>query len=186
MYLLNHCIQAYSGGKKTKFILKDTEVVQQIMRDIEIEIPTYYNTENEIQEIIDNFSKPFDLEKGVLLRVELHYIDNKKTMLLVESHHTVMDGTSLNNLIIEFNRLYNGEDLKEIPIQYKDYAVWENKFNKTESIKKYEQYWINKFKDSEFSQLNLPYDYKMSSGRSYKGNKIINIIDEHKFRKIER
>ena len=33
------------------------------------------------EEIIDNFSKPFELQKGVLLRTELHYIDNKKTML---------------------------------------------------------------------------------------------------------
>ena len=45
-----------------------------------------------------------------------------------------MDGTALNNLVIEFNRLYNGEDLKNIPIQYKDYAVWEDNYNKSDSI----------------------------------------------------
>ena len=33
MYLLNHCIQAYSGGKKTKFILKDTELANEILDD---------------------------------------------------------------------------------------------------------------------------------------------------------
>jgi len=33
MYLLNHCIQAYSGGKKTKFILKDTELANEIIDD---------------------------------------------------------------------------------------------------------------------------------------------------------
>lgn len=97
-----------------------------------------------------------------------------------------MDGTALNNLVIEFNRLYNGEDLKNIPIQYKDYAVWEDNYNKSDSIKVQEKYWINKFKDCEFLQLNLPYDYNIPSTRSYKGNTITNIIDEKSFRKIER
>jgi len=171
---------------RTIFILQDNNVVQKIKEDIQFEIPVYKNTETEIPQIITNFSKPFKLDKDTLLRVEIHYIDNKKTMLLVESHHIIMDGTGLNNLIIEFERLYNGENLKRIPVQYKDYAVWENKFNESEAITKNEQYWINKFKDSEFSQLNLPYDYKIPANRSYKGNKISNIIDEHQFRKIER
>lgn len=171
---------------RTTFVIQDNDVVQKIKENIEFDVPVYNNTEKEIQKVVDNFSKPFELDKKPLIRAELHYIDNKKTLLLVESHHIVMDGTSLNNLIIEFERLYNGENLKKIPVQYKDYAVWENKFNESEAIEKYEEYWVNKFKNSEFSQLNLPYDYKISVNRSYKGNKISNIIDERKFRKIER
>ena len=171
---------------RTTFILDNDNIVQKISEKIELEIPIYNNTETEIQEILKHFSKPFDLEGEILFRAELHYIDNNKTLLLIESHHIVMDGTSLNNLIIEFERLYNGENLKRIPIQYKDYAVWENKFNESEAVKKAENYWVNKFKDSEFSQLNLPYDYKMSANMSYKGNKITKVIDEKQFRKIER
>ena len=171
---------------RTSFILHNNNVVQKIKDDINFDILVYDNTESEIQGIIKKFSKPFKLDRDSLLRVELHYIDNKKTLLLVESHHIIMDGTSLNNLIIEFERLYNGENLKRIPIQYKDYAVWENEFNESEAINKYEEYWTSKFKNSELSQINLPYDYKMPANRSYKGNKISNIIDEHKFRKIER
>lgn len=171
---------------RTVFVLQENTVMQKINNQVDFEIPIYHNTEREVQKIIDNFSKSFDLEKDLLLRVELHYIDNQKTLLLVESHHAVMDGTSLNNLIIEFEKLYNGEDLKTIPVEYKDYAVWENKFNESEAIKKVENYWVNKFKEAEFSQLNLPYDYKMSASRSYKGSKISNVIDEEQFRKIEK
>ena len=171
---------------RTSFVIKDDNVMQKIQENIDFNIQTYQNTEKEQQKIMEEFSKPFNLEKAPLLRVELHYLDNKKTLLLLETHHIVMDGTGLNNLIIEFNRLYNGENLKRIPIQYKDYAVWENKFNESENVKKYEQYWVNKFKDCEFSQLNLPYDYKISANRNYNGNKVINVVDEHKFKKIER
>lgn len=180
----NKIIERHSS-LRTSFILKDTEVFQKICENVQINIPVYHNTEKEVQEVINNFARPFKLDEDVLLRVELHYIDNKKTLLLVDSHHIIMDGTALNNLIKEFEELYNGDDLKELPLQYIDYAVWENKFNESEEIKQYEEYWVNKFKEAELSQLNLPYDYKTSANRSYKGSKISNIIDEKQFRKIE-
>ena len=171
---------------RTSFIVEKESVVQKVEDNVKFNIDTYQNSESEIQDIVNNFSKPFKLEKAPLFRVEMHYIDNKKTLLLLDTHHIIMDGTALNNLVIEFNRLYNGEDLKNIPIQYKDYAVWENEYNNSSLIKVQENYWVNKFKDCSFSQLNLPYDYKVPTLRSYNGNKIINVIDERSFRKIER
>ena len=171
---------------RTEFIIQENEVVQKIKDSVEFTIPTFKNTENEIYNIINNFVKPFKIDKAPLIRVELHYIDNNKTLLLLDTHHIIMDGTALNNLVIEFNRLYNGDNLKNIPIQYKDYSVWEGNYNKSDSIKVQEKYWIDKFKDCEFMQLNLPYDYNMPIRRSYEGNTITNIIDEKSFRKIER
>ena len=171
---------------RTEFIIQEDEVVQKIKDSVEFSIPIFKNTESEINNIINNFVKPFKIDKAPLIRVELHYIDNNKTLLLLDTHHIIMDGTALNNLVIEFNRLYNGDDLKNIPIQYKDYAVWEDNYNKSDSIKVQEKYWIDKFKDCEFMQLNLPYDYNMPGTRSYEGDTITNIIDEKSFRKIER
>lgn len=174
------------GVLRTSFIIENNNVVQKINKSQRIKISTFENTEREINNIIKNFVKPFKLEESPLLRVELHYIDNEKTLLLLDTHHIIMDGTSLNNLAIEFNRLYNGSDLKNIPIEYKDYAVWEEKYNNSDSIKKIEKYWINKFKDCEFTQINLPYDYNMPSTRNYEGDKISKKIDEKKFNKIRR
>ena len=171
---------------RTSFVVKEGELFQKVEDKFDFEIPIYNDKNEDIQEIVDNFSKPFNLEKAPLIRVELHYIDNAKTLLLLETHHIVMDGTGLNNLIIEFNRLYNGANLKKIPIQYKDYAVWENEYIKSKNIEKYEQYWLNKFKDIELSQLNLPYDYKLPTNRSYKGAKVSNMMQEADFMKIER
>ena len=171
---------------RTSFVINNTEVMQKIEDKINFEIPVYENTEKEIKQIIKGFSKPFILEKAPLIRVELHYIDNKKTLVLFDTHHIIVDGTGLNNLIIEFNRIYNKENLKKLPIQYKDYAVWENEYNQSEQLKECEQYWVNKFKNVELSQLNLPYDYKMLVNRSYKGDRISKELDEQEFRKIEK
>ena len=171
---------------RTRFIFKDNDIRQQVESNVDFETPVFYNKKDEIKNIVMNFSKPFNLEKGPLIRMEVHYIDNKETLVLMDAHHIIMDGISLNNFIIEFERLYNGDNLKNIPIQYKDYSVWEEKYNESDDIKEKEDYWVNKFKNSEFEQLNLPYDYKATALRSYNGDRVTNIIDEKKFRKIER
>ena len=171
---------------RTRFIFKDNDIRQQVESNVDFEIPVFYNKKDEIKNIVMNFSKPFNLEKEPLIRMEVHYIDNKETLVLMDAHHIIMDGISLNNFIIEFERLYNGDNLKNIPIQYKDYSVWEEKYNESDDIKEKEEYWVNKFKNSEFEQLNLPYDYKATASRSYNGDRVTNIIDEKKFRKIER
>ncbi|OKZ56687.1 MAG: hypothetical protein BHV99_05085 [Clostridium sp. 26_21] len=171
---------------RTRFIFKDNDIRQQVESNVDLEIPVFYNKKDEIKNIVMNFSKPFNLEKEPLIRMEVHYIDNKETLVLMDAHHIIMDGISLNNFIIEFERLYNGDNLKNIPIQYKDYSVWEEKYNESDDIKEKEDYWVNKFKNSEFEQLNLPYDYKATALRSYNGDRVTNIIDEKKFRKIER
>ena len=169
---------------RTSFVINENEVMQKISNSISFDIPVFYNSSDEINSIIHSFSKHFNLENCPLFRIEIHYIDNKKTLLLFETHHIIMDGTSLNNLIIEFSRLYNGENLKTIPIEYKDYSVWENNYNNSPAILPVENYWLEKFKDSDFSELNLPYDFKQSVNRSFKGNKITKILNEKYFKKI--
>ena len=169
---------------KTIFVVQDKGVVQIVLDNISFDIPVFNDNSDDIDSILSKFSKPFNLEKAPLFRIEIHYLNNKKTLLLFESHHIIMDGTALNNLIIEFKRLYNDENLKTIPIDYKDYSVWEEKYIKSEKIKPKENYWLDKFKDSDFSDLNLPYDFKPSVNRSYKGNKITRIIDNKFSKKI--
>ena len=47
---------------RTAFILEDNEVVQKIQAKMEFDVPTYNNTEDEMKKVIENFSKPFELE----------------------------------------------------------------------------------------------------------------------------
>ena len=171
---------------RTRFIINDNTIMQKVIENIKIDVPVFYNKSDEIYNILKSFSKPFHLEEDLLIRAEIHYIDNKKTLLLFDSHHIIMDGTGLNNLIIEFNRIYNGDNLKKLPIQYRDYSDWEQKFNESEKIKKLENYWVNKFNGSDFEQLNLPYDYKQPRNRTYRGETVSKIIDEKIYRKVER
>ncbi|HJQ69041.1 MAG TPA: condensation domain-containing protein, partial [Blastocatellia bacterium] len=74
---------------------------------------------------------PFDLTTGPLLRVSLSRLDINEHILLFTVHHMVSDGWSLGLLVKELSALYeafsHGEPspLAELPIQYADYAAWE-------------------------------------------------------------
>ncbi len=170
---------------RTVFVLENDEVQQKILDSVNFNVEVTHNKEQNIDNIINNFAKPFDLEHAPLLRVQICYLDNKKTLLLLDSHHIIMDGTSLSILINDFCKLYNGNSINDLLIEYKDYSVWENNFINSDNIKKFEEYWLNKYKNFKFQKLNLPYDYQNSSTNSYIGNRVIKSIDSSFFTRIE-
>ncbi len=178
-----HIIKAQSSFR-TSFVLdSDNNVKQKVYENIEFKIPTFTNKITEKDNIINTFPKPFDLSKAPLLRVELHYLDDDTSLLLLDSHHIIMDGSSLGILINEFCQLYDGKDIHKLDIEYKDFAMWEDTFIRNRDIKKAENYWVNKFKDSDFPSINLPYDFNIPSSRTYTGNTISKSIDERSFKK---
>ena len=168
---------------RTSFLMVNDSIMQKINKSVNFKINTFENKSTEINNLINTFPKAFNLENAPLLRVELHYLDNGKTLLLLESHHIIMDGSSLEILINEFCKLYNGENIDNLDIEYKDFSVWENKFLESDMVKDAENYWLDKFKDSEIPAINLPYDFSIPSSMSYKGNTISKQISEKDFDK---
>lgn len=144
---------------RTLYTVKDNIVVQCIKDTVTIDVPVFYDTANNINTILHSYQKSFNLEKDLLFRFSIYYLDNNKTLLLIDSHHIALDGVSLDIFIKEFCDLYNGKTLEDLKIDYKDFAVWENDFVNTDKFKELEDYWINKFKDSGLPSVNLPYDY---------------------------
>ena len=167
---------------RTQFIIENDTIKQQILDSISVTVPFHEDTESNIDNILKTFTKPFDLSKAPLLRVSIYYLDNKKTLLLFDSHHIIMDGVSLNILIKQFFDLYNGKNIRRTKIDYKDYSVWERNYNYEENQK----YWLKRFKDYNYESLNLPYDYTIPANRSYVGDKIFTTINDSLFNKIKK
>ncbi|HZF08986.1 MAG TPA: amino acid adenylation domain-containing protein, partial [Thermoanaerobaculia bacterium] len=75
--------------------------------------------------------RPFDLERGPLLRVTLLEAGVEDWRVLFTMHHIISDGWSLEVLVREVSALYGalvqGEEpvLPALPIQYADFAVWQ-------------------------------------------------------------
>ncbi|HEV2149878.1 MAG TPA: amino acid adenylation domain-containing protein, partial [Longimicrobiaceae bacterium] len=79
----------------------------------------------------ESAARPFDLERGPLLRASLVRLGDDESLLLFAMHHVVGDGWSTGVLVREVSALYRafarGEPspLPELPVQYGDYAVWQ-------------------------------------------------------------
>jgi len=75
-------------------------------------------------------------------------------------------------LFVELNKLYQGEVLPPLKIQYKDYSNWQKNMSESEFIKRQEKYWLRVF-SGETPALNMPYDYPRPTVHSSQGGLLV-------------
>lgn len=177
-------IQLHSSFR-TSFQLINSEPVQIILNNFNFDFDVLNSKETDLTNIIDTFPKPFNLEIAPLLRVCVHFLDHQKTLILIDSHHIIVDGTSLNILIRDFWQLYTDIEISKNTFDYVDYAVWEKEFLKSDMIQDKENYWVNYLKHEEIPIINLPYDYNMPAITSYVGNRISKKLPSNIFSHLE-
>jgi hypothetical protein len=79
-------------------------------------------------------ARPFDVERGPLIRVGLVRASNADHLLLLSLHHIVSDGWSMGVLTRELSELYSAyatgrePHLSPLRVQYADYASWQRAF----------------------------------------------------------
>ena len=125
-------------------------------------------TEEEAQERVRTFLRPFDLSEAPLLRTTVVRVDEANHLLLFDMHHIISDGTSMSIFVQEFTKLYGGEELEPLRLQYKDYAVWQQSYRESASYREMERYWLEQFA-GELPVLSLPLDYPLPAVRSFEG-----------------
>ncbi|HLP47258.1 MAG TPA: condensation domain-containing protein, partial [Candidatus Kapabacteria bacterium] len=138
--------------------------VQRIHENVEFEIE-FLATEKRCP----GQTQAFDLSKAPLLRVALGEAADGKHLLMVEMHHIIADGTSMEVLIKDFVGLYNRESLNELGIQYKDFSEWQNRDKEKRKFLAQEEFWRNEFA-GEIPVIDLPTDFARPAVQSYEGN----------------
>jgi amino acid adenylation domain-containing protein len=161
---------------RTSFIVIDGELFQQVHREVDFKLEYLEANESEVTEVIVRFIRPFDLNSAPLLRVGLISLNEHRYLLVYDLHHIISDGSSLEILKHDFVRLYNGETLPELRIQYKDFAAWQQKFLNSELIKRQESYWLDHFA-GELPVIDLPTDYPRPPVLDFNGNTVRMEID---------
>jgi amino acid adenylation domain-containing protein/thioester reductase-like protein len=153
---------------RTSFEVKEGRPVQKIHKNLTIAIDYIDANGKDVNAIIKDFVRPFDLKSPPLLRVGLINLAKNKNLLIVDMHHIIADGMSIDIMLGELDRLYNGEELPEIRIQYKDYSEWHNNLLNSAQMKKQEEYWLNIFSGG-VPVLNLPADFPRKYVKNKKG-----------------
>ncbi|MEM7356112.1 MAG: amino acid adenylation domain-containing protein, partial [Acidobacteriota bacterium] len=92
-------------------------------------------------------ARPFDLARGPVLRHGLLRLGSADWVLLVTMHHIASDGWSMDILTRELSTLYEAfaahrpSPLRELPIQYADYAAWQRRWLAGEVLDAEIEYW---------------------------------------------
>lgn len=156
---------------RTTFQLINDEPFQKIEEDFKFSVQYYSAGKEETMEIIKSFVRPFDLETTPLMRAGLVNIDNSRYLMMVDMHHIISDGVSNNVLIEDFQSLYEGRELQDLRLQYKDFSEWENSQEQQEEIDKQRDFWLKKF-EGELPVMNLPTDFPYRSTKSFEGTSV--------------
>jgi amino acid adenylation domain-containing protein len=133
-------------------------------------------TRDAVREIIKDFVKPFDLSKAPFLRVGLINTGESRNVLIVDMHHIISDGLSLDLMEKDLLALYYERDLPELRLQYKDYSEWQAGVEQKRVLQNQEEYWLRRYA-GQLPVLHLPTDFKRPIMQSFAGNRLTFEID---------
>jgi 3-oxoacyl-(acyl-carrier-protein) synthase/acyl carrier protein len=156
---------------RTSFHEEKAQPVQVIHNEVLFSIQKI-TAKEDLDDIFKEFLQPFDLTQAPLLRVGLVTIKPDKYLLLLDIHHIISDGVSSAVITSEVVKLYHGEDLPELKIQYKDFVVWQQELFANGKMLQHEQYWLQQF-SSGVPVLQLQTDKARPTVQSFKGDKLI-------------
>ncbi|MFE2085322.1 non-ribosomal peptide synthase/polyketide synthase, partial [Streptomyces scopuliridis] len=149
-----------------------TQVVHDTM-DVAVRT-TEPGTDSELDAVLRaEAAAPFDLAAGPLLRVLLATTDEDSHTLMLTMHHIVTDGWSMGVITRELSALYTGAvraedaDLRPLPIQYPDYAVWQRGRLAGDTLDGQLAYWRGQLDGLE--PLELPTDRPRPAVRTSAG-----------------
>jgi amino acid adenylation domain-containing protein len=117
----------------------------------------------------------FDLTQGPLIRAKLLHVEDNRHVLLLTVHHIVADGWSMNMLTEELWTFYRAfmaqtkAELKPLPIQYADFALWQREHFNDTTLAPQLEYWQNQLAGIP-PTLELPLDRPRSAKQTFAGN----------------
>ena len=120
--------------------------------------------------------RPFDLERGPLLRVTLFRRSDEAHVLVVVMHHIVSDGWSMQVIVDGFTAEYQDRVAGKVPasrrpdIQYADYAAWQSNWLAAGEEARQLAYWRDKL-GAHHPQLQLPTDHARRAVASHRAAK---------------
>ncbi|MCC6188418.1 MAG: non-ribosomal peptide synthetase, partial [Anaerolineales bacterium] len=117
--------------------------------------------------------RPYDLERGPLLRVSLYRLEVQEHLLLLAMHHIISDAWSLGVLAREVMALYTAareglsQPLPEPTLQYVDFAVWQRAWLQGPVLEQSLAHWRQKL--AGLAVLDLPPDRPRPAVQTYDG-----------------
>ena len=170
---------------RTYFKLDSGVPVQCIGSSSLFSIEHIHCNQEELSDKIEGFIRPFDLNTGPLFRVGVVTVSEEEHYLMMDIHHIIMDGVSQGVLINDFMSFYQGEDLPEIELHYKDYSEWEQSTSYQTLLSTQGDYWQSVYEDLPVA-LELPLDRSRPIHRNHLGGRKDYVLSNSLSESLER
>ena len=132
--------------------------------------------EGELRQLARNeATQPFDLKHDRMLRARLFRLGETDHALMLVMHHVAADGWSMAILYRELGALYaafskaQASPLREPPIQYADFALWQQEYLRGETLQRLLNFWKKQLAGAP-ALLELPADRPRPPVQSYHGD----------------
>lgn len=161
---------------RTAFVEVDGEPRQKILPSLKIvlqptDLTDAEDPEGEARNLVElEAARPFDLARPPLLRVRLLKIGTEEFVLVMNMHHIVGDGWSMNILFHETMELFHSfctgkpHALRSLRIQYKDFSEWQNQ----QPFEREETYWLKQLAGNA-GGIRLPFDFPTTESHDFRG-----------------
>lgn len=123
---------------------------------------------------VEEGQRPFNLSTGPLIRITLLKLAEREHQLLLTMHHIISDAWSLGVILRELTALYSAfnegrpASLPELPIQYVDFACWQNELLQGDYFKSQLSYWKQQLAGAP-DHLALPTDHPRPPSQTFRG-----------------
>ncbi len=168
---------------RTRFEIIDGQpmAITEVARPVKVTVVnlSHIPDEQRDEEIVrlagEEARREFDLSTSPLVRATLLRWAPTSQVLLLTLHHIVFDGWSKGVLIRELLTLYEAfsasrpSPLKELPIQYADFAVWQRTWLQGEVLEGQLAYWRQRLKEAP--TLELPTDRPRPEVQTFRGSR---------------
>jgi amino acid adenylation domain-containing protein/non-ribosomal peptide synthase protein (TIGR01720 family) len=164
---------------RTSFTVINDEPVQNIAANVKLNLPIIdlreLSPENQESQVIQQAKllteQPFQLTEPPLLRVALLQLSDTEFVLILVMHHIITDYWSFRVLVRELISIYQGQTLTKLPIQFADFATWQQKWLQSEARQNQLLYWQKQLKNYP-RELSLPTDYPRKAIQTFKGARL--------------
>lgn len=149
-------------------------------------------TEEMIEQMIASaVSRPFDFNRGSLLRVQMIGLEPMRHILILTMHHLITDGWSVDLILRELAHLYNSGNEKKEPqlpalaCRYADFADWQRQLIESCGLNSQLDYWTQQLAHAP-EVLQLPLDYPRPMEKSYRGEACTRGLSQELMHRLQR
>ncbi|MFN6569386.1 amino acid adenylation domain-containing protein, partial [Dendronalium sp. ChiSLP03b] len=136
---------------------------------------TFAEQEAKVRQLTQTEAKtPFNFETDSLVRLKLLRLNQQEHVMLLTSNYIASDAWSAAILVHELSTLYNAfcqgqpSPLAQLPIQYPDFAAWQQQWMAGEVLESQLAYWQKQLAGAP-TVLDLPTDHPRPAVQTFRG-----------------